>query len=325
MIKNLVLLTGEDDYRLRERVRFYKNAFQKKYEDGEIEYYDENSTFSKLENSVLTPNLFGGKKLVFCENFWTPEIFEKAEKTNFFDQITEVKDFCTIILVEKKLDKRKKSSKFLLKTAKTEIFDFLSENEILHWIVDFTQKKEGRINHKNSHILLRRCGENLWNLSQEIQKLISATEDGEITEDLILNLTIPHPKIVVWEFLEFLSKKNVQGAIERFRTLGAMGESLHQIFAMIIREVRIHAQILSGIEQNMSSKEIASESGLHPFVIQKTMGLSKNFSLSKIEKMYDQLLSIDQKLKTGGIFVSTEDQSEFELQIEKFIISMSLS
>lgn len=325
MIKNLVLLTGEDDYRLRERVRFYKTAFQKKYEDGEIETYDENSTFSELENAVLTRNLFGGKKLVFCENFWTPEIFEKAEKTKFFDQIEDVAGFCTVIIIESKLDKRKKSSKFLLKTAKIETFALLAENEILHWMVDFSQKKEGRLTHKNSQILLRRCGENLWNLSQEIQKLISATEDGEITEDLILTLTIPHPKIVVWEFLEFLSKKNVQGTIERFRTLMEMGESLHQIFAMIIREVRIHAQLLSGIEQNMSSKEIATEAGLHPFVVQKTMGLSKNFSMPQIEKMYDQLLSIDQKLKTGGIFISTEDQTEFELQIEKFIISMCLS
>ncbi|MCK5461235.1 DNA polymerase III subunit delta [Candidatus Gracilibacteria bacterium] len=320
MIKNLLLLTGEDDFRLRERIRFYKSAFRNKYSEGEVESYDEDSTFRELENSVLTPNLFGDKKLVFCENFWSPEKFEQAEKTEFFQKLEDFADNCTVILVEPSLDKRKKSSKFLLEKARMEAFDFLSENEIWRWITDFTEKNGGKISHNCTKLLFKRCGENLWNLSQEIQKLIAASDTDEITEELIVTFTLPHPKIVIWEFLENLSKKNIQGAIQRFRILLQMGESAHQIFAMIIREVRIHAQLLSGIEQGMSSKEIASQAELHPFVVQKTIGLSKRFSLEKIEKMYDKLVEIDRKLKTGGIMVSMDDGMEFELQIEKFII-----
>ena len=69
MISNLVLLTGEDSFRIKERVKFFQQKFIEKYPDGEIDFFDISSDFSSLENAVLTPNLFGGKRLVFCQSF----------------------------------------------------------------------------------------------------------------------------------------------------------------------------------------------------------------------------------------------------------------
>jgi DNA polymerase III delta subunit len=79
MIKNLILLTGADDFRLRERLRFYRKAFRQKYPEGEIEDIDSETKFSVLENAVMTPNLFGSRRLVICEDFWSPENYEKQK------------------------------------------------------------------------------------------------------------------------------------------------------------------------------------------------------------------------------------------------------
>lgn len=320
MIANLILLTGEDDYRLSAKLKLYKKGFVQKYPGSEVEEYDAKSDFSALENAVLTPNLFGSRRLVICDNFWTADHFEKAEKYKFFEQLPDFIDSCTIICVQGSLDKRKKFSKFLLKNAKVETFEMMSENETWAWVAQYTVNHGGTISHMNTKKLVHRCGENCWNLSQEISKLISASDDGVITNELIERLTLPHPKVIIWSFLENLSKKNRMGALQSFRQLCVMGESVHQILAMIIREVRIHAQILSGIERRLSSKEIATEAALHPFVVQKTMGLSRNFSIQQIQGLYDQLFEIDQRIKTGGIMLSTDDQGELELAIEKLIL-----
>jgi len=90
---------------------------------------------------------------------------------------------------------------------------------------------------------------------------------------------------------------------------------------MIIREVRIHAQLKAGSEANMDAKSIASKTKLHPFVVQKTLPLSKKFTQTQIAQMYEQLLKIDRRLKTGGLTVSTDDAGELELALEKFIIA----
>ncbi len=319
MIKNCILLTGEDDFRLRERAKFYRTAFQTKYPDGEITILEKDDSLHDLENIVLTPNLFGGKRLVLLESFWDTEKFEQAQKTEFFEKLPEFETQCTAIIVDPKLDKRTKYSKFITEQAKVESFDLLDESQLIRWIQQYTEKKEGKIQHTVAQNLLKRCGENLWNLSREIEKLIQAG-DGEITDKLVLELTIPHPSVVMWDFLESLSKKSVQHSMKRFKDLLESGVSVHEVLSMIFREVRIHAQIRSGIDQNMGAQQIATETKLHPFVVKKTYSLTQQFSKEKIEQMYEMLFEIDKKLKTGKLALSTDDTSELELAIEKFIL-----
>lgn len=319
MIKNLVLLTGEDTFRLCERLRFYREAFRKKYPDGEIECLTKDSSLQDLQNTAFTPNLFGGKRLILLEDFWIPEKFEQAEKGKFFQRLPDFENQCTVITIESKLDKRLKLSKYLLEQSNTEQFDPLDEAQMWKWIEQYAERQGGSISRICAQILLRRCGPDLWNLSREIQKLLAAGEN-QITESLIETLTIPHPTVVLWDFLESLSKKSVHSAMEKFHTLLQVGNSVHEIFPMMVREVRIHALIRDGIEQNFSSKKIAEMTHLHPFVLQKTMPLTQHFSREKIEAMYDELFDIDQKMKTGKISISTDDSSEFELAIEKFIL-----
>ncbi len=319
MIKNCILLTGEDDFRLRERAKFYKSAFQQKYPEGEITLLEKGNSLHELENIVFTPNLFGGRRLVILDSFWDTEKFEQAEKTKFFEKLPEFENQCTAIIIDPKLDKRTKYSKFLLDQAKVEPFDCFDEEQLVRWIGQYAEKKGGKILQAVAHTLLKRCGENLWNLSREIEKLIQAG-DGEITDKLIAELTIPHPSVVMWDFLESLSKKSVQLSMKRFNDLLESGVSVHEVLSMIFREIRIHAQIRSGIDQGWSSQKIATETKLHPFVVQKTYPLTQQFSKEKIEQMYEMLFEIDKQLKTGKLSLSTDDTSELELAIEKFIL-----
>ncbi len=319
MIKNCILLTGEDDFRLRERAKFYRTVFRQKYRDGEITTLGKEDSLHDLENIVMTPNLFGGRRLVLMEDFWDTEKFEQAEKTEFFVKLPDFESQCTALIIDPKLDKRTKYSKFLLANTKVESFDPYEEAQLIRWIQQYAEKKGGKILHPSAHTLLKRCGENLWNLSREIEKLVLAG-DGEITDKLILELTIPHPSVVMWDFLESLSKKSVQLSMKRFHDLLESGVSVHEVLSMIFREVRIHAQIRSGIDQGFSSQKIATESKIHPFVIQKTYSLTQQFSKEKIENMYEMLFRIDEKIKTGKISLSTDDTSELELAIEKFIL-----
>lgn len=322
MIKNLLLLTGEDDFRLRERARLYQAKFLEKYPSGEIDHLGEDTDLNVLENAALTPNLFGGKRMVVCDKFWTPDKFEKAVKRKFFASLSQVEGLVTVMCIEPKLDKRKKSTKFLIKEARVESFVPMEENEVLSWTEKYARKCSGNLSRSNAQLLTRRCGLNLWHLSSEIKKLTSAHETGEITAENIKTMTLPRPEIEIWDFLKHLSEKNTVAALKSFQTLMIMGQSPHQVFPMVQREVRIHALIRSGMDQHLDSKSIASAAGLHPFVVNKTKRLTQNFSLEQITKLYETLFQLDKRLKTGGIFTMAGDTSEFELAIEKFVIEV---
>lgn len=320
MIKNLVLLTGEDSYRLSKKLKFYQTKFREKYANGEINLLEKGNNYSDIENSVFTPNLFGGKRLIICDSFWDSEKYELAEKNKFFTKLPDYTEECSLMIVAPKLDKRLKFSKFLLKNAKTEFFEKLAENELIRWIEKFTEKNTGNISRENARKLWQRCGDNLWTLSSEIKKLIFAENSGEITGENIEKLTQANPQLEIWDFLKNLSQKNALAAIGKFRDLLISGTPVQMIFSMIQREIRVHAQLVDGLNRNLSERDIASETKLHPFVVKKTLSLSRNFSAKKIEAMYDALFKIDMKIKTGGISITTNDTSELELAIEKFII-----
>ena len=321
MIKNLVLLTGEDDYRLHERRKFYEHHFRQKYPDGEIELFEASDNFNDLEGAVLTQNLFGGKRLVITKGYWKAENFEKAEKAQFFDQLPEMGDFVTLIVLEPKLDKRLKSSKFLMREAKTESFDVLDENQTIDWVLKFVMSQNGKIQRVQAQALVKRCGINLWNLSQELKKLISADEEGIVTAENIQEMTLPHPQVILWDFLEHVSHRRSAKALRSFHDLLTMGHTVYELLPMIMREVRIHALLRDGLNRGLPAKAIAAEAKLHPFVVQKTLGATQRFSDTDISKFYDQLFNLDFKMKTGGVTVTAGDTSEIELQIEKFIMS----
>lgn len=317
MINNFLLLTGPDAYRLGARKNFYIKAFRQKYPDGEVERFETKSDFNDLSNAVLTPNLFGGRRLLIAEDFWTPEHFEQAEKVDFFTALDQSTDL-TLICSESNLDKRTKAAKWLLKNAKVELFEHLSEGEIVSWL----QQQEPTLGRTEALKLLSRCGENLHNLSQEIQKLSLMAEGSPITVELIEQHTLAHPKVVLWDFLADLSQKRAPAALQKFKHLRESGESTHYIFAMLIREIGIHAKLRAGLDQGLSEKEIASRTKLHPFVVKKTLPLSRRFDQKAITNLYQALLKIDRRLKTGGIVMTTDDQLEFELAVEKFILQV---
>ncbi|HEY5714504.1 MAG TPA: DNA polymerase III subunit delta [Candidatus Gracilibacteria bacterium] len=322
MIPNLILLTGADTYSLFQRKRFYQKAFRNKYADGEIETFEASHDLSSLENAVLTPNLFGSKRLIFTEGFWTPEKFEQAEKSNFFQKLLEATEFCTIMVVEPNLDKRVKWTKFLLSDAKSEVFEPLDETALHNFLIKYAQSRGGQLSLALSRDLVSRAGNDLWMLTQEIEKLILSSDDGAITKALIQELTLKRTEVVIWSFLENLSKQNIPQALILFHGLIDMGESPHQIMAMMIREIRIHAQIRSGLDQHLDSKTIATRTNLHPFVVQKTLPLSRHFTMDQIRTMYQGLYDLDRRMKTGGLQMSTDDSGELILGMEKLMIQM---
>ncbi len=319
-MQNLVLFTGENDYELKKRLKFFKEIFAKKYPQGEITILEKENSYKDLEIAVFTPNLFGGKRLTICQDFWDSAKFELAEKNNFFEKLAECSESGSLFVVEANLDKRLKLSKFLLKTAKLELFEKPTNNELWNWIEKTTQDLGGQISRENSKFLLNRCGDNLWNLENEIKKLVSL-EKNEISKKLIKEVTLPNPQIEIWGFLSSLSQKKSFEAIKKFRDLLAAGTPVQQVLAMIQREIRIHAQLKTCLNKKLSQSAIIKELKIAPFVVSKTLPLSKNFSISEIEKMYDALFLIDQKVKTGGFYLTTTDTSELELAIEKFIIT----
>ena len=72
---------------------------------------------------------------------------------------------------------------------------------------------------------------------------------------------------------------------------------------------------------NTNPTAFAAALKLHPFVARNTMAQLKNFSECELKSAYVRLLNIDLDLKTSRIRVTTDNQDELALAIERFIVN----
>lgn len=317
------LLTGEDSFRLKKHFDILKRNFQKKYPQGSIETYGVKDALSDVIQHIITPSLFTPMRFFVLESFWTKERFEEAEKMKFFEHLAKNTDTSFVLMIEPKLDKRLKFSKYIIKEGKTEIFDKLKDDQVIDWLYKFVNARELRLDHSLCTYLVMSCGSDLWTLTKEIEKIELFLNGAKPTKELLEPLIQKRPQAIIWDFLESMSKKNAKKALQHLDTLLSMGESAFQILALLMREARIHMLLHTGLAQGKSKDELKELTGLHPFVIQKTIPLSKAFRSDQLRNFYEQLYLIDKQIKTGGISISVDDSTELQQQMEKIVLSLA--
>ena len=80
---------------------------------------------------------------------------------------------------------------------------------------------------------------------------------------------------------------------------------------MLVYQIRTLLKLKDLLEKKVSYHNLAQKTGLHPYVIKKSSWQLKNFSLDQLKKIYQKLLQIDTRLKTGQI----DSQTAFDLLI----------
>jgi DNA polymerase III subunit delta len=322
-IKNIYFFYGEDTYTLHQKIKFWKDQFEKKH-GGDM-------NIENIEGKELEPKSFGTnlqalpflaeKRLVIVKDFLGRA---KADEQKIIADIlkTEVPDFCILVFSEAKApDKRTTLYKTLKKIAKVEEFTPLSPPQLVKWIIEQAQQKEGVIGQSEANFLGERVGPNLWQLSNEIDKLISATgKKNPITRILIEDLVPESLSSSIFKLTDSLATKNRKGSLKVFKTLIESGEDLMMIFYMLVRHFRILIQTHSLIAQGEHHSAVARKLKQHPYVAQTASSQSKNFTRDQLKKIYGNLLQIDKSFKTGRIKISVDDARELLLEIEQFII-----
>lgn len=127
----------------------------------------------------------------------------------------------------------------------------------------------------------------------------------EKTDDSIFNL------------VDAIVAKQAKQAFQMIREQYKKGEDAMYILAMILRQFRILIELrdLFDREDNSGSDALAKKLGLHPFVVKKSLPFVKRYTLTELKNIYQKLLEIDTKTKTG--------QGQPDLLLDLFVSSLT--
>lgn len=318
----ILFLYGEDSYRSRQKLNELKNKFNNEVDKlgNSLQVLEgEKITVDKINEAISAGSLFASKRMVVIEN-----IFSNKSKTILDDLSNYVKkhrDNENIIIFWDETDGKGIGRTKLFRTLKglkfVQDFKYLSNTECINWVKDEAEKRGAKISQTVAYNLTSLFNNDLWRLSNELDKLIcyckSKAQDLGIT-DTTIEITKGDLDILVtgsvegniFALTDAISTKNKNQAMNLLENELAAGVADVYLLTMVIRQFKIMLQVRQALDLGHSSKKIIGDLKLHPFVVQKSSNQVKNFSIDVLKNIFNKLVEIDHKIKTGKSEIKCE-------------------
>ncbi|MEK7160430.1 MAG: DNA polymerase III subunit delta [Patescibacteria group bacterium] len=311
-------LYGEDDFRLRQKVKKIIESYKVKYKSGlNLGFFDlaKSEAWEDFKIFINSASMFAEKKLAVLESPLAAGLAEKEKLAAYFennDILKTTEKFLVIAQPLQRLADKKKTGyvlkdsadlfKKLTKTeANPEEFVFLSGAKLEGWIKKETEERGGRIDLAAIKQLALAVGADLWRLDNEINKLISYRNKEIITVADVAELAQTRIETDIFKTIDALAERREALAWQYLSRHLASGESEIYLLARLVSQFRNLLLIKDQMERGAGLVAMGKKIKLHPYVLQKSFAQAKNFSLAALKKIYERLLEIDLAIKSGQL------------------------
>jgi len=288
----IIFLYGPNTYKSKEKLKEIINRYKSKHPKNlELRIYDsENLDFQKFKDELKQKSIFQEKKLIILKNVFFNEDFKKQALKN--KDIFLGENEIIVFFEEGKVAESNALTKFLKKNGQFQKFEELESLTLENWIEKEFVKKGKKIEKSSVRKLIKFTGNNLWRISNEIEKL-SSFKEGEIiaSEDIEL-LVRPEIETEIFQTIDALARKDKKTALAFIEKHIEKGDSPFYLLSMIAYQYRV--LILTKIRAGQ-------EFGINYYVLKKTSVLINRFSLEELKKAYKKLFLADIEIKTGKI------------------------
>ena len=149
--------------------------------------------------------------------------------------------------------------------------------------------------------LAESIGSDLWRASQEVKKLVFLKKGLVITRQDVLQNVAANTESDIFKTIDALANQNKREASLLLHRHLEGGENALYLLTMIAYQFRNFLIVKELVEKKIPYAQIAKQSGLHPFVAQKSLAMSQAFSFAALKKIYLKIFQIDEQIKTGKI------------------------
>ena len=144
-------------------------------------------------------------------------------------------------------------------------------------------------------------GNDLWQLSNEVKKLVNYKPKDKIELKDVEFLVRPKIETDIFKTIDAIAQKNKKRAITLIHKHLEKGDNPLYLLSMINFQFRNLLIIKDLIEKHKPYPVILKISKLHPFVVKKNWQLANQFTLNDLKKIYQKIFQIDLSIKTGKL------------------------
>lgn len=263
-----------------------------------------------LLNALTTYPFFDEKRIVVVEK--SNSLLEKEEDFQKILNYLKSPNTSTLLLLAdtEELKGRKKLEKALGNKESYQKIKKMNPPEYKNWISDFFSERQIRINGRilehivaRSHYLDKYDDISLYHIENQLFKLLPY---GMKLEASTVDLYFDEPEEYnIFKMMDAVLEGRKKDAYRYLEVLERKNTPRRQIYGMLSKQYRnlFHMKLMQA--ENSGAEEIAATfrelegRALHPFVIQKLVGMSKKMEMKELKKLQMQLLDMDFRMKSG--------------------------
>lgn len=317
----IIFLYGQDTFRSLKKLKELKEKFIKNVEGGSLNLADidgEKLTYADFKKEISTVSFMSLKRMIILKN-----IISKGRSKDFQKEIIEFlkKDAGNnenaLVFWEEEKKEKEALFKFFteLKTGTVfkQEFGLLKGVALKKWIIKEVSEKGGEINAEAINMLAERIGSNLWQMNNELEKLISY--DKNITCENIKKFVKTKDDDNIFNLADAIGSKNKKLALRLLTEQIRLGVNINYILFMLARQYRLLLEAKDFLARNerANSRVLALALKINPFVAQKFYSQVKFYDIEALKKIYGCIMEIDLKSKSSSVNI--------ELLLDMLIIS----
>ena len=315
--KRIEIVWGENDYLKKE----YLNSLISKYTSPDQESFSQvsycngkSASIEELQTTLMTVPFFTEFHLVIIYNLFerfknlANNTSKQTKNANHkdWDQIvallTNLPNQKTIVLVEDLYPENKIVQKEIHEFIDSKEFKTIAYLELENWISKKLLDNGKKISNRNARLIADYVGNDMWTLSNEIEKIINYCQDESLEEEH-LEILINNPKeMKIFKLVDLLLDENIAVSFRNIPSIFESGYSTQYLLSMLSRQMRllIIAKQLSSMN---SSKTIYKDKlGIYSdYVIDNIISQVGNRDMDVLLKLYEKISELDIAIKTGAI------------------------
>lgn len=136
---------------------------------------------------------------------------------------------------------------------------------------------------------------------EQLTLYVSATGAEEITSQLLDLFVDAEITDEIFLLTDALARRDQSEALKRLQRYIEKGSDPYYIHSMLVFQMRTLLLVKESLEDGLTKEAIAKRTGLHPFVVQKTMPLASGFSRKQLMGLFQALIRMEKQFKTSSI------------------------
>lgn len=297
--KNIYVLYGEEAYLKKQYKERMTRAMIPDGDTMNYAYYEgKGIPVSEVIDLAETMPFFGERRLIVIENSG----FFKSASAELAEYLKEIPETTCFLFVESEIDRRGKLYKAAKEKGRVVELGKQDENTLIRWMLGMVAREGKQIRETTVRYILSKTGTDMENLEKEMEKLFCYTIDKyEISSEDVDAVCITQITNHIFDMVEAVAKQEKKKALDYYYELLSLKEPPMRILYLLTRQFRLLLEVKELMKRGMIKKQIAAETGIHPFATQKYMDQCKRFSKQELLWLMDFGAELETDVKTGKI------------------------